>query len=50
MDEFDGKPHSSSMTAAAERYEQAGHRALAALDDATDRGGPSWTREELYER
>lgn len=38
------------LTAADRRYEEAKHRALAALDDATDHGGRSWSRAELYER
>lgn len=38
------------LAAADERYEAAKRRALAALDDAGDHGGLSWSREELYDR
>ncbi|WP_461120138.1 DUF6364 family protein [Saccharothrix stipae] len=38
------------LTAADERYEAAKRRALAALDSATDHGGLTWSREELYDR
>ncbi|MEJ2856613.1 MULTISPECIES: DUF6364 family protein [unclassified Saccharothrix] len=33
-----------------ERYLMARMRALDALDNATSRGGTTWTREELYDR
>lgn len=33
-----------------ERYEEAKRRAMEALGHAGDRGGVSWTREELHER
>lgn len=39
-----------TMTAADERYQQAMDRALAALDDAAERGGRTWQREDLYDR
>ncbi|NUT95301.1 MAG: hypothetical protein HOY78_25070 [Saccharothrix sp.] len=38
------------LAAKDERYEQAKKRALDALDNAVDRGGVRWTREELYDR
>jgi len=38
------------LAAADERYEAAKRRALAALDNASDRGGLSWNREDLYDR
>ncbi|MGW4109973.1 DUF6364 family protein [Actinosynnema sp. NPDC004786] len=38
------------LVAADERYEAAKRRALAALDHASDHGGLSWNREDLYDR
>jgi Family of unknown function (DUF6364) len=38
------------LTEADERYEAAKRRALAALDNAGDHGGASWSREELHDR
>jgi hypothetical protein len=40
----------TKMTAAERRYDEAKARALAAMDDAVDRGGRNWTREDLYNR
>ncbi len=45
--EFSGPP--ASVGSDDERYDEARRRALAALDDATDRGGVRWKREELWE-
>ena len=39
-----------ALAAADDRYEQARQRALAALDNVTDHGGVSWSRQELYDR
>ena len=33
-----------------ERYEAARRQALQHMAEATDRGGRTWTREELYDR
>ena len=33
-----------------ERYEEARRRALELMADATNRGGRTWTRDELYDR
>ncbi|MCE7008490.1 DUF6364 family protein [Kibdelosporangium philippinense] len=38
------------MTEEAARYEAAKQRALARMDNAIDRGGATWTREELHDR
>ncbi|QIZ34303.1 DUF6364 family protein [Saccharopolyspora sp. ASAGF58] len=38
------------LTAAKLRYREAKRAALEALSQAEDRGGITWTREELYDR
>lgn len=38
------------LTDAAARYEEAQRRAIEALDDASNRGGRTWRREDLYDR
>ncbi|TCO58583.1 DUF6364 family protein [Actinocrispum wychmicini] len=40
----------TKMTSDRQRYEEAKTRALKAMDSAVDRGGVTWTREELYDR
>lgn len=40
----------SRLVEADERYERARTVALEAMSEATGRGAPRWTREELYER
>jgi hypothetical protein len=40
----------TKMTAAERRYDEAKARALAAMDDAIERGNRTWTREDLYDR
>jgi plasmid stability protein len=40
----------TKMTAAEQRYQEAKARALAAMDNAVDRGERNWTREDLYDR
>ena len=40
----------TKMTASQRRYEQAKQHALEVMDNAIDRGGRTWTREELYDR
>jgi len=37
------------LTAADERYQRARESALRMLEQARDRGGRQWTRDELYE-
>ena len=37
------------MVAADARYQEAMRSAIEAMDNAIDRGGRNWTREELYE-
>lgn len=37
------------MTAARDRYRRARESALAMLGEARDRGGPRWSRDELYD-
>ncbi|MGQ0482603.1 MAG: DUF6364 family protein [Pseudonocardia sp.] len=38
-----------ALTAADQRYQRARESALAMMDRTRDRGGPRWTRDELYE-
>jgi hypothetical protein len=40
----------TKMSAELERYEQARLHALEAMDQAADRGGVTWKREDLYDR
>lgn len=40
----------TKMTASRRRYAQAKQHALEAMGNAIDRGGVTWTREELYDR
>jgi hypothetical protein len=40
----------TKMTASQERYEKARQVALEAMEHATDRGGVTWKREDLYDR
>lgn len=40
----------AALTAADERYERARESALRRMEQARDRGGRGWTREEIYEQ
>lgn len=40
----------ADLVAADTRYEEASRQARALLDEASPRGGRSWTRAELHER
>ncbi|WP_253770593.1 DUF6364 family protein [Goodfellowiella coeruleoviolacea] len=40
----------TELTAADERYQRARAHALRSMDEAIERGGISWRREDLYER